>query len=233
MMLLLALLGGGLALSVWGVLKLAGDARERADDVALPLEMPAPEAPAPPESAVPGGGLLTISSSPEGAMVLLDSELVGTTPLSLTDLASGPHTVTIAQPGYALLDTVVTVAPEQPVALVLALQARPALDDPLPDASAAGPMGALPGLGDPTLPPPGGAVPPGVPTGILSVVVRPWGTILIDDAVAARETDVRHEAAVAAGAHRVRAVHPVLGEREVRVEVAAGETAYVEIDLTE
>jgi hypothetical protein len=70
-------------------------------------------------------------------------------------------------------------------------------------------------------------------TGTLAVVVRPWGTILIDGAVAARETDVRHVAAVAAGPHRVRAEHPALGSREVEVVVEAGATAEVVLDLHE
>jgi hypothetical protein len=95
------------------------------------------------------------------------------------------------------------------------------------------------GMGGPSAAPPPGPAGPGsapVPpsgTGRLSVVVRPWGTIVLDGAVAARETDVRYEAAVAAGPHRVRAEHPVLGSREVVVSVGAGETAEVVIDLAD
>jgi hypothetical protein len=227
--LLLAALAGGLALSVLAVLALAGGDQEPADDLVLPTNTPSQVGSgAGPEDSAPrgDGGFLTVTSFPSGAMVLLDSRLVGTTPLALGDVASGTYTVTVAERGYAVLDTVVTVAPGEPVSLVLPLELRASLPPASGGLPFAADSGALAGLPTPM---------PGLPTeaGTLSVLVRPWGTILIDGAVAARETDVRHVAAVAAGPHRVRAEHPALGSREVEVVVAAGERADVVIDLND
>jgi hypothetical protein len=228
-LLLVAALGAGLALGVLGVLSLTGGAREHASDLTLPPSaQPLTGAAASPASTLSrgDGATLAISSFPSGAMVLLDSKLVGTTPLSLDDLASGTYTVTVAERGYAVLDTVVTVAPAQLVSLLLPLRSRSSLVAPWGETPAVPDSGAL--ALAPALDP---AASSG--TGRLSVVVRPWGTIVLDGAVAARETDVRYEAAVAAGPHRVRAEHPVLGSREVVVSVGAGETAEVVIDLAD
>ena len=68
-------------------------------------------------------------------------------------------------------------------------------------------------------------------TGTLAVVVRPWGTIFVDGATLARETDVQHSTTLPVGEHRIRAMHPTLGSREVTVTVRPGATAHVEIDL--
>ncbi len=215
---------GGLVLSVLAVLALAGDAREPASDLVLPTGAPSQTGSiASGADSVPrgDGGTLAVTSFPSGAMVLLDSKLVGTTPVSLDDVASGTYTVTVVERGYAVLDTVVTVVPEQLVSLLLTLRTRPALVAPSGETPFAPDSGAL---AAPAL---------STETGRLAVLVRPWGTILIDGAVAARETDVRYEAAVAAGPHRVRAEHPVLGSREVEVVVGAGEAAEVVLDLHE
>ncbi len=46
-------------------------------------------------------GLLTVISRPPGALVILDGEQVGTTPLNLEEVESGKHTVQLIQRGYA------------------------------------------------------------------------------------------------------------------------------------
>ena len=46
-------------------------------------------------------GLLTVISRPSGALVILDGEQVGTTPLNLEEVESGKHTVQLIRRGYA------------------------------------------------------------------------------------------------------------------------------------
>jgi hypothetical protein len=48
---------------------------------------------------LPSGGL-TITSEPAGAVVLVDGEMKGTTPLQLTNMPPGNHTVGIVRDGY-------------------------------------------------------------------------------------------------------------------------------------
>lgn len=68
-------------------------------------------------------------------------------------------------------------------------------------------------------------------TGTLSVAVRPWGSIYVDGVLHARDTDLRHEIVVPIGTRVVRAVHPVLGAQEWRVEVEADRSTPVDFDL--
>ena len=46
-------------------------------------------------------GLLTVRSRPSGALVILDGEEVGTTPLNLEEVEGGKHTVQLVMRGYA------------------------------------------------------------------------------------------------------------------------------------
>ncbi|MEP0548690.1 MAG: PEGA domain-containing protein [Rhodothermales bacterium] len=68
-------------------------------------------------------------------------------------------------------------------------------------------------------------------TGTLRVVVRPWGSVYVDGVLHARDSDLRHDLVVPVGSHLVRAVHPVLGTQEWRVEVEADGHTDVEFDL--
>ena len=68
-------------------------------------------------------------------------------------------------------------------------------------------------------------------TGTLSAVIIPWGSLFIDGVLYARDTDLRHDVVVPVGTHVVRAVHPVLGTQEWRVEVASDQRTSVDFDL--
>jgi hypothetical protein len=57
-------------------------------------QRPAPARPAP---AATG---LVVDSRPPGAVVTVDGTRVGTTPLTLSSIAPGTHTVVIERPGY-------------------------------------------------------------------------------------------------------------------------------------
>jgi hypothetical protein len=56
---------------------------------------------------------LTVESRPAGANVLIDGKPAGRTPLTLSDVAAGMHTVSIELPGYNSWATSVRVAAGQ------------------------------------------------------------------------------------------------------------------------
>jgi hypothetical protein len=65
--------------------------RTAAERVARPPARPA---------APVGRGALTVDSRPVGARVFLDGKLVGTTPLSSTEIAAGDHAIRLEHDGY-------------------------------------------------------------------------------------------------------------------------------------
>jgi hypothetical protein len=67
--------------------------------------------------------------------------------------------------------------------------------------------------------------------GTLLITVRPWGSIFVDDELKVSNMDVQYSTVVRAGTRRVRATHPELGTREVTVDVRAGTTSRLEINL--
>jgi hypothetical protein len=66
--------------------------------------------------AVTSGGL-TVSSDPPGALVKVDGELRGTTPLELADISPGNHTVGIQKDGYQPVIEDITVRENETIAL--------------------------------------------------------------------------------------------------------------------
>lgn len=58
---------------------------------------------------LPPQGNLVISSEPAGALVLLDGEQVGVTPLELKNIPAGRHTVTLRKEGFKVYQTTVEV----------------------------------------------------------------------------------------------------------------------------
>ena len=70
-------------------------------------------------------------------------------------------------------------------------------------------------------------------SGRLRVLARPWGTIYVNGALKARESDIWYETTLPAGTYRVTAVHPTLGQRVQEVQVSPDEETSVVIDLQE
>lgn len=68
-------------------------------------------------------------------------------------------------------------------------------------------------------------------SGILSVLVKPYGSIYIDGTLERRDANTRYSKTLAAGSHRLAAVHPTLGKWEKDVTLAAGQEAFIEIDF--
>jgi hypothetical protein len=82
----------------------------------------APRADVPRVSASTRTGILAVFSRPSGAQVFVDERLVGTTPLSLDDVAAGPHGVRIALPDYQRWATSVTVTGGSSVRVAASLE---------------------------------------------------------------------------------------------------------------
>jgi hypothetical protein len=71
-----------------------------------PRDVPAPAAPA---ASVAASGSLVVDSRPSGAMVTVDGRPSGNTPVTLTAVAPGRHTVRIERPGYRPVTTTVMI----------------------------------------------------------------------------------------------------------------------------
>ncbi len=70
---------------------------------------PVPRASMTRPASTSGTGALFVLSRPSGAQVFVDERLVGTTPLSLSDVAAGTHAVQITLPGHQRWTTAVSV----------------------------------------------------------------------------------------------------------------------------
>ncbi|HVP95988.1 MAG TPA: PEGA domain-containing protein [Methanoregula sp.] len=74
---------------------------------------------------VSGAGTLVISSVPSGAAVYLDSMKVGTSPVTLNDVASGTHLVELKSPGYLTVSMDVVVSENRPTEISPAMVKAP------------------------------------------------------------------------------------------------------------
>jgi len=85
-----------------------------------------------PGVAIAGGaatGSVGVTSDPQGAEVYVDGELAGTTPLSLQDVAVGPHRVRVAMDGFLENQRIVRVEAGDSVEVAVPLKEHRA-DDP-------------------------------------------------------------------------------------------------------
>jgi len=72
----------------------------------------------------PATGSLRVQSFPKWAEVYMDSTLVGSTPLTLTNVVVGQHQITVKKAGYGDFTTTVTIRDSQFPTLVLAVLQR-------------------------------------------------------------------------------------------------------------
>jgi hypothetical protein len=72
-----------------------------------------------------GNGRLSITSTPSGAFVYLDSAMMGKTPVDLNNLTFGSHQIEIKSPGYLPYSIQATVQEGEPVILSPVLQKSP------------------------------------------------------------------------------------------------------------
>lgn len=158
------------------------NAARNATEAISPAEPPPP----------PSSGSIAVRANPARIPVQLDGQTVGITPIELSDVPAGSHTLTFFLPGYESASVHVNLEPggREDVEVTLAPE-----------------------------------------TGVLVVVVRPWGSIYIDGVLRARDLDLSFEATLPAGRHQVRVEHPVLGAQERTVEVQAHRTTSAVFDL--
>jgi hypothetical protein len=89
---------------------------------------------------IPLTGSVDITTSPAGARILLDTVNLGATPLSLTNMTVGNHTLTVVKEGYVTAEHMVTVVEDLTTQITISLvPASPPLVDTL---RAAGPAPA-------------------------------------------------------------------------------------------
>ena len=176
-------------------------------------------------------GELRVSSTPSGAAVLLDGRRIGTTPISVGGIRPGQHSVTVERPGYEATARLVTIRPGGVFETVIDLrpaevasQAPPerpdrARPEPAPRPERPAPRPAPPARSEP------------VATGVVEILVRPWGSITIDGVTVHEATDVVYRAELAAGTHRVLVANPSFGSDERTITVRPGGRARVEFNL--
>lgn len=228
-------------------------------------------------ASVPGRStsILTVDTAPGGAVVLLDEDTLGTTPLRGQAVETGVYFVSIRKENYASVDTVLIVHEDDSLPqLFFALDPEESADGaslasaftapPRTDGRVGAPVPSEPqpaqkktdsstsevhpisgdretgyrlSLPEDESPEPS---PQAVnddqrvaPTGALSVLVRPWGSIYIDGRLKQRNTDVRYSTPLKAGRYVLRVEHPALGVREQVVEIRNGETQHLVLDLSE
>ena len=76
---------------------------------------PSPLAPPPPASPQPSPGRLLVRSSPPGALVDVNGEPRGTTPLALSEIPYGSYTLRVSRPGYVSQVHELSISAGQPV----------------------------------------------------------------------------------------------------------------------
>ena len=76
-----------------------------------PTSAPASATPAPPAPATDSTGSLQVASRPSGAQVYVDDNLIGTTPLLLSNVAAGSRHLRVELSGYKVWTTTVQIEP--------------------------------------------------------------------------------------------------------------------------
>ncbi len=219
---------------------------------------PAPRPPAPGEEG--GEGAFGVTTVPAGATVWLDDVEIGETPIVRHRAQTGVYFLTVRKDGYAPLDTLVYVlSTSEPPSFFFVLdrsraeselswgapadaaparhqgggaqQTSPSRDV---EESASAPIAVAPAGEERTGAAAAASEAPAdeAPAGAVTVLVRPWGSIYIDGTLHRRDSDVRYTTTLPAGSYRIRAVHPTLGAREEVVQVPAGGSRQVVLDLT-
>jgi hypothetical protein len=67
-------------------------------------------------------GSLQVASRPSGAQVFVDDNLIGTTPLLLSNVAPGSRRLRIELPGYSIWTTAVQIEPSERVRVSASLE---------------------------------------------------------------------------------------------------------------
>jgi tRNA A-37 threonylcarbamoyl transferase component Bud32 len=107
-----------------------------------------------------GGGRLKVETTPSGVKVYVDDELVGTTPIELTNVAVGRHRVRLERDGFVSMSTTTQVAAGENASIIVGMTEQPPLPaPPIPAAATGSGSGSGSGAGSatPSRPPKGGS----------------------------------------------------------------------------
>jgi hypothetical protein len=95
---------------------------------------------------IPLTGSLEITTSPPGARILLDSVDQGASPVTLTTITSGNHTLLVVKEGYVTLEQLVRILPDQTTQTAVLLKPISSSPHGIVPASGQGPTMIIAGL---------------------------------------------------------------------------------------
>ena len=183
-------------------------------------------------AAEQGTATLRVTSRPSGALVLLDQDTVGVTPLDVGALRPGAYQLVARKEAYAPIDTFVFIRDAEPKRIALALRRlaaeRPAPEAPEEEAATQEPPEQAPSEQEASEQP---EEEPAAPTtGQVIATSQPSGARVTLDGMVVGTTPLT-TSEVSAGTHEV--VFTLDGHETARqrVTVEAGQEAFVQADL--
>jgi serine/threonine protein kinase len=69
--------------------------------------------------------------------------------------------------------------------------------------------------------------------GILKILIRPWGSIYVDGILQKKDTNIQFETTLPVGPHKIKALHPALGEWEKQIKIESSRPADYVIDFNQ
>ncbi len=142
-------------------------------------------------------GAVEITSTPPGALVKIDGNVIGDgkTPFTTDNIEAGNHTVSISLDGFETIEEKININTGDTFSRAYTLNAR---------------------------------------MGNLIVMVRPWGSIYINNQLKKATTDFKYNIKLPAVSHLLKVSHPTLGfwEREVKIKPDADLTINVNFNKT-
>lgn len=181
-------------------------------------------------TTVAGGGAelaetasVWVDGTPYGATLWVNTDSMGTLPMTVENLPEGEHLLTVEANGMTL-DTLISVGAGEAAAVFLRLEAVPEVAETVVEVET--PATEAP----PPAPVPQAVAPPPPTTGLLRVVSRPAGATVQLDGVPVGTTPLALPAVVA-GRHTVTAALDGHQPRNTSVEVVAGRDQMVTLSL--
>ena len=176
------------------------------------------------ELANGGTASVWVDGAPYGATLRVNTDSVGTLPMTVENLEAGEHLLTL-EAGDRALDTLISVRAGETAAVFIRLDELGDVSEAILDVEA--PIEAAPLAPEPS---PQATVPSAPATGTLRIVSTPAGAaVRVDGAPVGTTPLVMPD--VEAGSHSISATLAGHQPRETRVEVAAGRDQMVRLSL--
>ena len=201
-------------------------------------------------------GHFEVMSQPSEASVYLDGKLRGVTPLTVSNLPVGSHTLILRSSAGTVRKTIRIESDHTTSLMEMIYPGWLAVFSEIPlEVRAAGRLVGRPGDGRIRMPPgryefeltnarfgyrstrvlqvrPGQVTPLTVnlPSAIVEIDVQPWGEVWVEDKRIGQTP--LESIAVPIGAHEIRVTHPELGERRLYVDVTLTERLHLTFDFT-